>query len=105
MALREWEKLTIGYTLAVPVIFVRIVWQGWCASLLWQWYVVPVFALPPLDTWQATGLIFAILGFKPTNIPKPDRPDDPKRTLRHHAMWLAGPAVLLAFGFALKVVQ
>lgn len=34
-------------------------WTGLTLSILWGWFVAPIFALPVLTTWQAYGIALA----------------------------------------------
>ena len=45
-----------GFAVIVGAIVVR----GWALSILWGWFVVPVFKLPVLGIAQAVGLAFLV---------------------------------------------
>ena len=46
--------------LAVVAIVVGAVMNGYVLSVLWGWFVVPVFSVPPLSIATAIGLSLAI---------------------------------------------
>jgi hypothetical protein len=46
------KKVLITFAIAPLSWFL----YGWAVSLMWAWFVVPVFALPELSIWQAAGL-------------------------------------------------
>lgn len=47
----------------VALIIAISVLRGWVFSILWQWFAVPIFGLPPLGVAQAIGIavIFSML--------------------------------------------
>lgn len=59
------DEAVLGVSAAVlgltAVIALSVVWGGFwgglALSVLWGWFVVPLFGLPALSTWQAYGLI------------------------------------------------
>lgn len=48
-------KIVAG-VLLVPFVAFLAAYRGWFISILWAWFVVPVFALPVLSVPQAIGL-------------------------------------------------
>ena len=46
------RKLIIG-TVAVIVLYP---WTGWCVSVLWGWFIVPVFDVVQISWLQAIGM-------------------------------------------------
>lgn len=75
------HELTAGIAVAAvlggfSLVLLSIVWGGFWAgltlSILWGWFVVPVFALPALSVWQAYGLVLVagmLRGMKPGEKP------------------------------------
>lgn len=45
-----------GIAYLVLVLALGSVLGGWALSIMWEWFIVPVFALPSLDIAQAIGL-------------------------------------------------
>lgn len=41
--------IVLSVVLGIPL-------SGWVLSVMWGWFVVPVFHLPDLTVWQAVGL-------------------------------------------------
>lgn len=48
--------LTIGLIAASSIL------NGWVLSILWGWFLVPIFGLPPLSIPQAIG-VYLVVGF------------------------------------------
>ena len=47
--------------LGVPVLIaLSAVTSGWALSILWGWFVVPVFGLPALTIAQAVGVSYVV---------------------------------------------
>jgi hypothetical protein len=45
--------VTIG---VMGLLIAATILRGWALSILWGWFVVPVFGLPPLSIPQAIGI-------------------------------------------------
>lgn len=45
---------------AILLIPFAAIWNGWALSVLWGWFVVPVFALPPLSVAPAIGISMVV---------------------------------------------
>lgn len=50
--------------------------QGWCLSLMWLWFIVPL-GVKPLTVWWAVGVSLTIQLFKPTTTFTNDQNDYP----------------------------
>jgi ABC-type dipeptide/oligopeptide/nickel transport system permease subunit len=61
--------LTTSMLLVIGIVamFLSTYFSGYVLSSLWEWFVVPVFALPQLGIWHAAGLI--LVGKFATNVP------------------------------------
>lgn len=46
-------------TFAVTLVIASIL-NGWALSILWAWFIVPVFGLPALSIVQAIGLAMVV---------------------------------------------
>jgi hypothetical protein len=46
----------VGLVFGAPMVLGGIVMRAWTTSLMWAWFAVPLFGLPPLTLWQACGL-------------------------------------------------
>lgn len=77
---------------------------GWSLSLLWAWFVVPVFALPAISIWQAAGLSMVVKTFTYV-VPRGEQ--DPEGDKAHWERVVASllfPVLALGFGWVLKTV-
>lgn len=79
------------------------VWEGYAISVLWGWFVVPVFHAPPLHLAQAIGLDLVVSVFRWTVPSKADY-DEPlsssaPRTLSFR---LLTPGIALLFGAVVR---
>lgn len=78
--------------LAYLVVLIGLVvpiglWFGWAASIMWGWFIAPVFNLPPLSTLQCFAIILTVGAFHPKlNLQKSD-PDE---------FWPATGGIILA---------
>lgn len=57
----------------IVVATVSLIMNGWAASLLWGWFIAPVFDLEPLSIFQAIGLSCFVSLFKTTQSSKSDK--------------------------------
>lgn len=62
-----WVILIAGLCLSLLTAMMR----GWALSLLWEWFAVPVFALPALGFSQAVGVAL-LVGFAARSPGKPE---------------------------------
>lgn len=42
------------------LVLVSTILRGWCLSILWGWFVVSTFGLPPLSITQAIGVSLVV---------------------------------------------
>lgn len=80
--------------LVVPVSL----YFGWAASILWGWFVVPVFGLPPITVMQAWGITLALSMLRPKINMSKSESDFPSGLL---AVVIA-PPLSVGFGYAIK---
>lgn len=72
---------------------------GYVLSILWGWFIIPVFTTAPALTWQqAAGIILVASFFKYK--PKDSEKSNNKTTI----MLLLYPWLLLLFGYIIKIV-
>lgn len=57
------NELAAGCVTIILVGVVGVVYGGWVVSVLWSWFVVPLFAVPALSVAQAIGLSIVIAVF------------------------------------------
>jgi len=53
-------KLLLAIGTVIVIAPIVIIFWGWSASILWGWFVVPVFDVPALGIAQSIGLCSAI---------------------------------------------
>lgn len=47
----------VGLTFLVPILFTTAyIWRGWIFSILWRWFITPVFHIGHIGIAQAIGL-------------------------------------------------
>jgi hypothetical protein len=56
------------------IIPVAALW-GWSVATLWEWFIVPAFALPAISAAQAIGLSL-VVSLLAKNPQKPEKDDD-----------------------------
>lgn len=92
--------LLVGYVLLVAI---AVPLHAWTLTILWRWFVVPVFALPPLALWQAAGLKLvagAIWWSSGRRRGKDD--DDLAEFSRIALLTLLYPVFVLALGYVIR---
>ena len=86
---------------AIPVVMVLTalvyILKGWVLSILWGWFVVPTFHLPPLNVVTAIGVSmvfsYAINGLQTAKI------NEEENTWKKIATMLLAPFVVLGTGW------
>lgn len=86
----------ISLLLMVP----SIIWKGYVLTVLWQWFMVPTFALPVLRLPAAIGVALTIhyLTYQVLFCEDPEK-DSTVRTVRSLFVALVGPAFALLMGW------
>jgi len=74
---------------------------GWVATILWAWFVVPLFELPPLTIPYAIGLSYLIAMYR-SNTVKKDAKLTGAKALVMLVQWFATPLVILLFAWIVK---
>lgn len=61
---KEIDLTVLATVLIAPVaallLLPILLWSGWAASILWGWFAVPAFGLPPLSITNAAGICLLI---------------------------------------------
>lgn len=87
--------------MAVPaVIAAAAVWGGFIASILWGWFMVPVFGLPPISIPAAIGLGLVASCFVASS--HKERDDKTEAWAHLIGVLLAKPLLLLCIGWVAK---
>lgn len=50
----------MGFLILLPAVVISTAWSGYVLSILWGWFIVPVFHLPALSIAQAVGMAIVI---------------------------------------------
>ncbi|MCT6721637.1 hypothetical protein [Acidovorax sp. K2F] len=67
--LTQRTMATVGVLTSVAVAIIwGGFWLGLALSVLWGWFVVPLFGLPVLTVWQAYGLMLMARMFLPMRL-------------------------------------
>lgn len=93
----------IGYiTLTVFNVFLAWLLSGWAIALLWSWFVLPVFFLPPLTWAQAAGLGM-VIGYLTHQIDlKKDERPYVEKLVASISFAITKPLICVGFGWVLK---
>ena len=95
-----------GCTLVVVALIGGIVGQGLALSILWRWFITPIFGLPVLTMAQAYGiaLVFcALRGYR-----EPAQTDKDAKTSVATGVWklliiiVVHPGILVGIGWIVK---
>ena len=87
---------------ALLMIIPSAIWHGWVLSIVWGWFIVPLFGLPSLSIAYAVGLVLVAGMFRGES--KTDEDDDVVyRIAKSLGNAFLGP--LLVLGLAWIVVQ
>lgn len=81
----------------VAIILVVTLLRGWALSILWGWFVVPIFGLPPLSVVQAIAI--ALMASMLTHQYVPPKEKD---TWGPWAQAFLGPLLALGMGWIVK---
>lgn len=78
--------------LALPFVY----WKAHVFTILWGWFVVPYFHLPPLSPWLVYGLITMYAMLK-SETPKEDEPKT--KWVAAYVGFIVSPAISLGIGW------
>jgi hypothetical protein len=83
-----------------PLIFLgffvpMVLLKAWVLTYLWQWYVMPVFGVPPLRLVFAFGLSLTINYL----LPHIDPPKEQEKTLAPMVKMILSPVLAILFGW------
>ncbi len=100
MSDREQSRVSKGLLWACAVLTIPL--HGWVFTVLWGWFVMPVFHLPPLKIAQACGLILLarmVPMIKTSATPEPLVTDYGRRVLTL-VLW---PGITLGLGAIIRM--
>jgi hypothetical protein len=94
----------LGIILLIPLtIIISAILNGWALSILWEWFVVPIFNIQKISTLQAIGLSLIVGYFTATTQSK--KKDDEKKELVISNLITLSLKPLFAVFFGWIVVQ
>lgn len=87
----------------LAVVAIGSMWRGYALTILWAWFVVPVFGLPTLAIAPAIG-VSLVVGFlthqyRPSDVEE----DSDERMIKAATYATLAPLFALAFGWCIKV--
>lgn len=50
---------------AIPFVVLFMLYYAWPASILWGWFIAPLFSVPSLSPWQAVAVMLTLSLFRP----------------------------------------
>lgn len=94
----------------IATVFLSLAWgafmRGWATSVLWGWFVVPVFNVPALTIGTAAGLALVVgyLANSPRTADSDDKKDEPfGKSLLRGLMWATlWPLLVLLIGWGIR---
>lgn len=94
-----WSCLGL-FAFAIGITIVGAILQGWVLSILWRWFVVSTFGLPPIETVQAIGLSMTLsfLIKSSVDVKREDESTESWAT-RMMGLYIVGPFVALGLGY------
>jgi len=91
--------------LTIPLIALSSLWRGYVLTVLWGWFIVPVFHLPALGIVVAIGIAM-VVGFLTYQHP-PENPADTRSASEKFsaaiAIAIVHPAMFLLIGWAVHL--
>jgi len=92
------------YVVALVMAFLVFVWRAFAVTVLWTWFVVPLFALPSLPGASAAGITAMVALLVPSRAGVVDLKDLPMEKVAGMSVTAAQfPAVALFVGWVAKL--
>lgn len=87
--------------LSIPVLVLSSIWRGFVLTILWAWFIVPVFHLPVLGIVVAIGvsMVVSFLTYQTPPVNPGDVRTDIDKFSSAISAALATPAVYLLIGW------
>ena len=93
--------IIVAFALAITV---GAIINGWVLSILWEWFIAPVFNLPSLSLPLAIGLALVISYLTYQNIDcKPKESDDGDAVIKLVMVMVLRPLLVLFFGWVIHL--
>lgn len=88
--------------LLVLILFVpSMLWSAYVLSILWGWFMTPIFGLPSLSIAAAIG-VRLVISFTTYQYSKRDETTTPSEQLDRVIFQLVSPALVLLIGYIAK---
>lgn len=91
----------ISFIIAMPIALAVGLWYAFAASMLWGWFIVPVFGVPVLGVWQIFGIMLFLSALRP-KIDLNAREEGWERASVAFTAALAAPALSLGVGAVIR---
>ena len=92
------------YVVALMMVGFVFVWRAFAVTVLWAWFIVPLFALPPLPVAGAVGILAMSALLVPYRADKTALKDLPTEEVVGMSITAAGvPAVAVFIGWGAKL--
>lgn len=73
--------------------------QGWAISILWAWFIVPIFTIPQISITQSIGLAIFMGVFSQYRAPKKEESQKPLQDMMSQ---LLKPLIAVGIGWIVK---
>lgn len=96
-----WWNVVL-YPLAVLFVVGLVLWHAYAASILWGWFVVPLFGLPAVGVLEMAGLTLALRAVRPIHPRLPKVEYSAWDSFKHVCWVTSSPAVALCIGYIIR---
>jgi hypothetical protein len=83
----------------IALLVLNVILTGWVLSILWAWFIVPVFSAPALSIPYALGVAL-VVGMMTH---QPNRAKDERKWYEIIAHELGDPIVILVMGYIIRL--
>jgi phosphate/sulfate permease len=93
----------VGAIALIPMLFAGLalsaIINGWVLSILWGWFITPVFGIPAISVGQAIGLAMVVSYLTYQHIEQDSDKDKTERFAGIFAVLLIRPLMSLLLGY------
>lgn len=94
----------VGLLISVPtVIVLSALVNGWALSVMWGWFVVPLFHLPAMSIVYAIGFSLVVGMFKPNTSSHDTRKKDTRELVTAVIAEILSPVLVVGIGWIVKL--
>lgn len=107
-----WWQIVLGALLSAPIVspivflvgLPYLLYKAWVITILWKWFVMPVFSLPPLSLGYAAGLLLMFYFLTASASGMRPKAKYSKEEAVSEMVWsFIGPTASLAAGWVLSL--